>query len=155
MEARRSNWSLWAGFAIAIVAFVSYFFFFLQFPVTRDFPWVNLLLFGLAAALLAIGLRRAFVRGSSYRGKITGPILATLSVAIFASFCFVVFVESSRLPSAQGAPPVGQKAPEFSLSDTNGKSVSLAELRTAPIEGPSTHGRKPTGVLLVFYRGYW
>jgi peroxiredoxin len=45
---------------------------------------------------------------------------------------------------------VGQKVPEFTLADSNGKQVSLNELLTAPIDG-----KTPKGALLVFYRGYW
>jgi peroxiredoxin len=155
MEKRKPNWSLWAGFIIALIAFVSYFLFFSQFPITRDFPWANFLLFGLAAVMLAVGLRRGFGRPSTYRGKISGPILATLSAAVLGVFCYTVFVVSRHLPSAAGAPKVGQKGPEFSLSDTNGKSLSLAELLSAPLTGQSGPGRAPKGVLLVFYRGYW
>jgi hypothetical protein len=155
MEKRKPNWSLWAGFIIALIAFVSYFLFFSQFPITRDFPWANFLLFGLAAVMLAVGLRRGFGRPSTYRGKISGPILATLSAAVLGVFCYTVFIVSRHLPSAAGAPKVGQKGPEFSLSDTNGKSLSLAELLSAPLTGQSGPGRAPKGVLLVFYRGYW
>lgn len=155
METRRINWSLWAGFLITVFAFVSYFLFFAQFPVTRDFPWVNFLLFGLAAVLLIVGLRRAFSRPSSYRGKISGPILAVLSLGVLGLFCFGVFVESRHLPAAFGAPQVGQKAPEFSLPDINGRPVSLSELLSAPLATPPASPRNPKGVLLVFYRGYW
>jgi len=49
---RRFNWPLWAGFLLALLASFSYFAFFVQFPATRDFPWVNLALFVLAAMLL-------------------------------------------------------------------------------------------------------
>ena len=49
-----------------------------------------------------------------------------------------------------GAPQVGQKAPDFTLSDTSNKPMSLAGLLTQPINGKS-----PKGVLLIFYRGYW
>jgi cytochrome oxidase Cu insertion factor (SCO1/SenC/PrrC family) len=38
---------------------------------------------------------------------------------------------------------VGQPAPDFSLEDVNGKTITLSELRD-----------KKT-VILVFYRGYW
>ena len=155
MEKRKSNWPLWAGFLTAVIAFVSYFLFFFQFPITRDFPWANFLLFGLAAALLAVGLRRAFALPASYRGKISGPILATLGAAVLGLFCYSIFIVSSNLPTAAGAPKVGQKVPEFSLSDTNGKSLSLAGLLSAPLAPQSGPGRAPKGVLLVFYRGYW
>jgi len=73
MEKRKPNWSLWAGFLVALIAFVSYFLFFSQFPITRDVPWANFLLFGLATVLFAAGLRRGFGRPSSYRGKNLGP----------------------------------------------------------------------------------
>ncbi len=155
MEKRKPNWSLWAGFLIALVAFVSYFLFFFQFPITRDFPWANFLLFGVAAILLAAGLRRAFALPSSYRGKISGPILATLSAAVLGVFCYTIFIGSRDLPSAAGAPKLGQKAPQFSLSDTNGKPVSLAELLSAPAAAQPGPGPAAKGVLLIFYRGYW
>jgi hypothetical protein len=155
MEKRKPNWSLWAGFLVALIAFVSYFLFFSQFPITRDFPWANFLLFGLAAVLLAAGLRRAFGRPSFYRGKISGAILATLSAAVLAGFCYIVFIESRDLPSAAGAPKVGQKGPKFSLSDTNGKSLSLTGLLSVPLSGQSGPAHAPKGVLLIFYRGYW
>jgi hypothetical protein len=32
MEKRKPNWSLWAGFLVALIAFVSYFLFFSQLP---------------------------------------------------------------------------------------------------------------------------
>jgi hypothetical protein len=155
MEKRRPNWLLWVGFLISVLAFVSYFLFFAQCPVTRDFPWANFLIFASAAVPLGVGLRRAFARTSSYHGKISGPILAVLSVVVLGFFFFSVFVESRHLPSAQHAPQVGQKAPQFSLSDINGQSVSLAELLSTPITALSGPGHVPKGVLLVFYRGYW
>src|SRR5438094_5347539 len=49
---RRWNFSLWAGFFLVVVGLVSYVPFFALFPVTRDFPWVNLLLFGAGAVSL-------------------------------------------------------------------------------------------------------
>jgi hypothetical protein len=155
MNVGRLNWPLWASFLVSGVSFVSYFLFFAQFPLTRDFPWVNLSLFGAAAVLLLIGWRRASSKASSYRGKVSSPILASLSAVILAFFCFSVFVESRQIPSAEHAPRVGQKAPQFALPDTNGRSTSLSELLTTPIGAPSAAGAAPKGVLLVFYRGYW
>src|SRR6266516_5779006 len=78
---RRWNMSLWAGFFSVVIGLVSYVPFFSLFPITRDFPWVNLVLFAGGAAQLCSGLRRAFKDPEHYRGKILGPILAALSVA--------------------------------------------------------------------------
>ena len=83
---RRWNALLWAGFAVTLLAVLSYFFFFIRFPATRDVPWTTFLLFIVAACLLGIGLIRAFRQPESYRGKISGPILATLSLLIFSMF---------------------------------------------------------------------
>jgi hypothetical protein len=152
MNSRKFNWPIWAGFLLSLVAFVSYFLVFVWFPLTRDFPWANLLLFGIAAALLLMGARRAFApdRHSPKRSKIVGSVLATLSVAIFGFFILTTFIMARRLPASHGAPQVGQQAPDFKLSDTNGKLVTFSELRASPI-----NANTPKGVLLVFYRGYW
>jgi peroxiredoxin len=71
-------------------------------------------------------------------------------VVIFGLFVFSIFILPRHLPASSGAPQIGQKAPDFNLADTNGKQVSLSELRSSPI-----NGKAPKGVLLVFYRGYW
>ena len=149
-DSRRRNWLLWAGFLLAIVAFISYIFVFVNFPITRNVPWLNLLLFALAGVLLAVGLRRAYGTPERYRGKVAGPVLATLSLLIAGLFIFQIFVLGRQLPLSAGAPQVTSKAPEFTLLDTSGKQVSLDELRSTPIRGS-----QPKGVLLVFYRGYW
>ena len=150
MKTRSFNWPVWAGLILSLAAFVSYFFVFVQFPLTRDFPWANLLLFALAAALLVVGVRRAFAPERRLRSKVAGLVAATLSVAVFGLFVFSTFIMARRMPAAQGAPQVGQKAPEFTLSDTDGRPVSLSELLSTPVSG-----KPPKGVLLVFYRGYW
>ena len=144
------NWLVWAGFVVSVIAFLSYFAFFVEFPSTRNFPWANLLLFAIAAGLLAVGIRRTFRRPKSYRGKIFGPILAGLSALIFAFFAFAIFVAARHLPASAAAPRVGATAPEFTLTDSDNKPVSLAELLTEPVGGTA-----PKGVMLVFYRGYW
>ena len=141
---------IWPGFVLSVVALVSYPFFFVRFPITRNVPWANFILFGAAAVLVVLGLRRAFTAGTS-RGAKLGAVLGTLlSVLLFAGFVVVVFVAGRQIPASKGAPQVGQKAPEFQLTDTNGKNVALSELLSAPI-----NGQAPRGVLLVFYRGYW
>jgi hypothetical protein len=149
---RRFNWPLWAGFLLALLAFFSYFAVFVQFPVTRDFPWVNLLLFVLAAILLFMGIRRGFARDRAHptRSKIVTSIVTTLSVVVIAFFIFAIFIAGRWLPASTGAPHVGQKVPEFTLSDSNSRQVSLNQLMSEPIDG-----KAPKGVLLVFYRGWW
>src|SRR4051812_3617472 len=119
---KRWNWPLWAGFLAALVALFSYAFF-AQFPITRDFPWVNLLLFAASGVLLAMGLLRAFRHPQLYRGRIIGPVVAVLSLLGFALFAYGTLYVVRQLPSASGAPRVGQKAPDFTLPDQNGKPI--------------------------------
>lgn len=147
---RRPNAALWMGFLIAMFAFLSYIPIFAKYPVTRDVPWVNYLIFALGLPLLIAGVFRAFRQPTIYRGKIAGPILATLGVLSFAFFCLTIFSLGKHLPLSAQAPKVGQKAPDFALNDDNGATVSLASLLSTP---GAAH--PPKGVLVIFYRGYW
>ena len=147
----RPNAPLWLGFLIAVFAFLSYVPIFAKYPSTRDMPWANFLLFAIALVSLAVGLRRAFSQSDLYRGRIAGPILTTLSVAALALFCLFTFSLGKHLPPSAQAPKVGQKAPDFALSDTNGATVTLASLLSTPI----TPSQPTKGVVLIFYRGYW
>jgi hypothetical protein len=114
-------------------------------------PWANFLLFALALVFLFVGLRRAFAQSNLYRGKIAGPILTTLSVAALAIFCMFIFSLGKHLPGSTQAPKIGQKAPDFALTDTSGTTVTLASLLSTPLSAS-----QPTkGVVLIFYRGYW
>lgn len=141
---RNWNWLVWAGFAMALFAALSYIPLFTPFPITRDFPWVNLLLFLTAGCLLGSGLYRAFTQPDKYRGKVSGPILGALSLGIFGLFCYGAFYEARHLPSGLNALRVGQQAPDFALADIEGRTVSLSQLR-----------QTKRAVLLIFYRGYW
>ncbi len=141
---RRRNILNWAGFAIVLIALVSYVPFFALFPATRDIPWANYLLFLIGGALLAVGVRRAFGDPEHYRGRISGSILASLSALLFAFFVVSISYFSKQLPSAETALGVNQKAPPFVLVDTAGKQVSSADLL-----------KDHRGVVMVFYRGYW
>lgn len=147
---RRPNAPLWLGFLIVLFAFLSYIPIFAKYPVTRDMPWANFLIFAFGLLLLFVGLRRAFSQPTLYRGKIAGPILTTISVAALVFFCFTIFSLGKHLPPSAQAPKVGQKAPDFALADATGKTVSLASLLSTP---PASQPTK--GVLLIFYRGYW
>jgi hypothetical protein len=137
---RRVNWRLWSGLLLNVAAFVSYFAFFVRFPVMRDVPWASLLLFAGAIALLVSGLRRATGR------RIVAWTVTVLGVGVFAFFCFAIFVATKMLPASTGAPAVGTRAPDFALLDTGRKPVALTQMLAAP-------GTK--GVVLIFYRGYW
>jgi hypothetical protein len=144
---RNWNWSLWVGFLIVLIGILSYIPFFAQFPVTRDFPWATLLLFVVGTVLLVRGMARAYREPQVYRGKIAGPILSGLSFLAIALFCYGIFFMMRQLPASTAAPHVGQKAPDFTLPDQNGKPVALAELLS-----PAGNSN---GVLLIFYRGHW
>jgi hypothetical protein len=152
MNVRRFNWPLWVGLLVTLIGGFSYIAVFVWFPITRDFPWVNLLLFAVALVFLWQGVRRGFARDRAHpkRSKIMTTLVTTFSVAIIALFLFSYFVFARWLPPSTGAPHVGQKVPEFTLPDSTGKQVSLNELLTTPIDG-----KAPKGVLLIFYRGYW
>jgi hypothetical protein len=152
MNIKRLNWPLWTGFLLTLAAFLSYFFIFVLFPFTRDFPWANLVLFAIAGVLLFMGLRRAFASECPHRkrSRIVSSTVSVLSVAVFAMFVFTIFIGGRWLPASKGAPHEGQRVPEFSLPDSSGKTASLNELLRTPI-----NGKTPKGVLLVFYRGYW
>lgn len=147
---RRINWPIWLGFIISVFAFLSYPLIFVNWPVTRDFPWANIALFVVAAFLLIVGIRRAFAPGRRRLSKIVASLGALLSVLVLGMFILVAFIGSRWLPASTGAPQVNQKAPAFTLIGTNNKPVSLTELLLQPVNGKSTKG-----VLLIFYRGYW
>jgi hypothetical protein len=135
---------IWGGFGLALVAVFSYITVFVNYPVTRDFPWANLLLFGVAGWMLGTGIYRAYARSEQYRGKISGAILGTISLVLFGFFCAGSFWFARQLPPPGTALRVGQQAPDFSLTDTHGQPVSLSRLRDGS-----------RAVLLIFYRGYW
>jgi len=140
---RSWNWSVWLGFFFALAGFLSYTFF-SQFPITRDFPWMNLLLFAAGAFFLVLGILRAFGKPQVYRGKIFGTILAALGILMLGFFSYVVFYQLRQVPPSIGAPRVGEKAPEFTLPDQDGKKVALIDLIS-----------RSKAVVLIFYRGFW
>lgn len=131
------NGRLWGGLLLSIVAVFSYPFFFVRFPITRDVPWVTILLFLVAVFLLITGFRRA-------RRKIAAGIVVALGLGGVVLFG-VGLVAMSMVPASPNAPRAGQKAPEFALLDSMRREASLSQLLAA----------SPRGVLLVFYRGHW
>jgi hypothetical protein len=150
MSLNKFNWQIWAGFLLTFAGLFSFPLFFIWYPVTRDFPWANLILIAISLVFLFVGVKRAFKSDRSKKSKVLTAVLATLSIAAIGLFLYSAFILSRQLPASSGAPRVGQKAPEFNLADSTGKQVTLTDLLSTPIRG-----KKPKGVLLMFYRGYW
>jgi hypothetical protein len=140
---RQWNWLLWVGFVVAVAGLFSNGFF-VRFPITRDFPWANLLLFGIGGALLIVGLFRASGRPQLYRGKISGSILTAIALFLFGLFSYEVFYVLRQVPLSAHAPRIGEKAPDFMLLDQNEQPVGLGDLLSGS-----------RGVVLIFYRGFW
>ena len=140
---RQWNWLLWVGFVVAVAGLFSYGFF-VRFPITRDFPWANLLLFGIGDALLIVGLFRAFGRPQLYCGKIFGSILTAIALFLFAFFSYEIFYVLRQVPLSANAPRLGEKAPDFMLLDQNEQPVGLGDLLSGS-----------RAVVLIFYRGFW
>jgi hypothetical protein len=139
---RRRNFPIWIGFGFVLAGVFTYEYL-ARFPITRDFPWLNLLLMGVGLALLATGLFRAFGNPKHYRGKISGSIMMAISVCLVAFFCYEIFFVLRDVPASTQAPRIGEKAPDFNLPDQNDKRVALVDLLS------------PHGVILIFYRGHW
>ena len=150
MNRQSFNWPLWLGFLVGITASLTYFFIFLWIPTTRDLPIPTLLLYAISVVLLVFGLKRAFSKGRSIFSKILAIVAALMGILMAVGFAFSFFVFARWIPASQGAPHVGQKAPEFTLTDSNNKPVALSELLSTPL-----NGKAPKGVVLIFYRGYW
>src|SRR5216683_7851523 len=111
MNKPRQNWYLRAGFLLFPISYAVFCLKKKKFPVTRDIPWVNFLLFAIGFAFLFSGLKRAFAKPQQYRGKIAGPIASLVSILVVGFFCFSIFHQTRQLPPSAGAPRVGQKAP--------------------------------------------
>lgn len=147
---KRLNWQIWAGFVLSLVAGFSYPLLLSDWEITRDYAWLNLILFAPAISLLILGLRRAFKPDKGIVTKIFSSLAAAFGLLLLAGLLFLVFVAFRWLPESAGAPQVGHKAPDFTLTDVNNKPVTLAQLLSEPI-----NNNPPRGVLLIFYRGYW
>ena len=152
MAAKRWNWQPWAGFGLSIGALAGYV---LWVNETRAVFWPALLLFAVVVVLLFSGLKRRSREPELYRGKIAGYVLTSLSVLILGLFGFLAYEVSKVFPEAKNSPQIGQRAPEFSLVDSNGENFTLAQLLSTPMTNSGSAARATKGVLVVFYRGYW
>lgn len=146
---RQRNSALWVGLVLALLGPLSNGLTFLGFPANAV-PWITLVLPVIGAGLVFLGLWRAFKRSGLYKGKIVGSILAVLSVLLLGLSIAFFWGARHIPPLSAGTPAIGQRVPDFTLPDTSGKPVSLAQLFDS-----SSGNAAPKAVLLVFYRGYW
>ena len=152
---RRSNAASWWGLLFAIGGIGCNAAFFIRPPLQRMLPWLSLLFAVLALMFLLVGLTRAFGQPQVYRGKVLSVVLTVIAL-LPVGLTAIAFVGARKLPSSTAAPQVGQRVPDFTLSDTSGKLVSLDQLLAAsPDLSSGSHGLAPKAVLLIFYRGYW
>jgi peroxiredoxin len=148
---RRWNAPVWLGFLVVLAAPFLYFSIFLRFPATRERPWLTSPVFAVGLVLMALGIFRAYLEPWSYRGKKFGTALGVISVAVLAFFGAGVLHFARQLPPVMGGPKVGEKAPDFTLPDKDGRLVTLSNLLES---GPDGRG-KVNGAVLIFYRGGW
>jgi hypothetical protein len=149
---RRRNWAAWGGLLLALAAVLSNFAFFVAIPGQHAIPFLGWALAVVALVFALTGVMRAFQQPQVYGGKVSSSILGVISVVIAALVVFGA-IESRKLPAADAAPQIGQKAPDFALADTNGNKVSLGQLLGNGNGASATVA--PKAVLLIFYRGYW
>lgn len=126
---------VWLGPIIAFFGVASYFTVFAQWPVTRDVPWVNLILLAVALGLSIAGLAR-----SRRRVLASGGLALTIFLSgFFGWYCYVF---SQDIPSAELALDVGATVPAIVLRDDQGQDVDLAAISRDKL-------------VLVFFRGHW
>jgi uncharacterized membrane protein YhaH (DUF805 family) len=162
------NWTPLLALLVALAALLSNLAVFMRPPGERAIPLLSLALAFLAFILLVAGIRKAFARN---RGKILSSVLGILALLVCGVTAFA-YISARQLPKSAGAPRIGEKAPDFTLPDSTGKPVSLAQLlgsaaapatsaaaQVSPVgQAPAaaaTSGPAPKAVLLIFYRGYW
>ena len=84
-----------------------------------------------------------------YSGRIWGSSVTVIALLLLVGNV-VLFLHTRDVPNSAGAPQVGQRLPEFTLSDSSGRPTSLLQLFTT-----ADDSSQPKAVMLVFYRGYW
>jgi hypothetical protein len=130
-----SGWLAILSVVLAFAAPVAYVLL-LRVPLVRNHPEGYVVVFAVAVALAALAVARARTRRWP---AWTALALTTLLLIGGAWFNFF----GARVPGTPTALRVGERPPDFTLTDASGRAVTLGDYR----------GQKP--VVLVFYRGYW
>lgn len=148
---RRTNSALWYGLLATLFGIATQFFYFLRppRPISHALPWINLLLPAIGLIFLFLGLARAVRRSAVHTGRIWGSSVTVIALLLLVGN-LALFRHTRDVPNSAGAPQVGQRLPEFTLSDSSGQPTSLSQLFAAAGDGSQLKA-----VLLVFYRGYW
>jgi len=120
---------------VAIGAIASYALL-LRVAIVRNHPEGYVVACALATVLAALAVARARAR------RWPAWLALGLSSLLLVGGAWFNFV-AARVPDVPTVLRVGERPPEFTLSDATGREVSLADYR----------GKKP--VVIVFYRGYW
>ena len=119
---RKWNWPIWVGFVVAVGGLFSYEFF-VQFPITRDFPWANLLLFGIGAALLLARISsRVWPAATLSRQDFRFDLCRDRLVLCWRSSPTKFFTSCDKCRFRRRRREIGQKAPDFTLAGSKRKT---------------------------------
>ena len=139
----------WMGLLLTVLGALSNGLPFTGFPAA-PVPWISLVLSLAGFLVVLFGLWRAFGQSTAYKGKVSS-VVATGFALLFLAGTIVFFWSARHVPAeSAAAPQVGERVPDFTLPDSTGHPVSLAQLLSV-----SVRNAPPKAVLLVFYRGYW
>lgn len=148
----RTNGALWLGLTLAVLGVLCNFVFFIHPPLQHAIPWLSLLLGIGAIILLILATKNLFTERRSIAGRIFGVFVVLFTLLLSAASIFG-FYQSRAIPASANAPQIGNVAPDFTLTDTNGNSVTLSALFSPAAAAAGAAQTK--AVLLIFYRGYW
>jgi hypothetical protein len=155
---RRRNWAPWLALLFILAAIGLNAAIFMTARGVLAILWLGVGAGVVALIYSVIGIKRAFGQPAVFGGKISSLIIGVLALLVCGLLAFAWFGARS-LPASAGAPHMGQKAPEFTLADTQGNNVSLSQLLghgdATGASSVTTAGAQPKAVLLIFYRGYW
>ena len=113
------------GPLIAIFVCVSYFTIFSQYPITRDFPWINfpLVIVGLLLSLVAL---LGWQNSGSFKRLLL--VCGSAISVFFAGLLFLyVFVISSQMPIPK-IPGFSKDPTTLALKTTGNRSISMNDL---------------------------